>query len=204
MKQLLSEAKMKRTLVLFAAVLCLTDAASAQSPAAKAAVLDKALDGAMTPGEGQKRLNPMVGTFNVKIRTWVHPSKPPVESTGSAVGVWVLGGRYVQTMLSSGNKDASFNGIGYAGYDNVAKIYQAAWMDDGSTAMVWYSGKLDSAGRAAVMKATTTNPVTGKPTPLELRLVISPDGTHASELWGTGLGTTMFKMMDLHYTRAGR
>ena len=89
-----------------AASVLLAGTALAQTPAAKPsakqAAIDKALDAAMTPGEGQKRLDPMIGTFNVKILSWVHPSKPPVESTASAVSVWVLGNRYVQTMLSGG------------------------------------------------------------------------------------------------------
>lgn len=184
--------------------LCIAATPLAHAVDAKQAALDKALDAAMTPGEGQKRLQQMIGSFNVKISTWVQPSKPPVVTTGSAVSSWVLGNRYVQTMLSSGKADSSFNGIGYVAYDNVAKVYQAAWMDDGSTGMTWYSGRLDAAGRSAVMKATTTDPITGKPSPLELRLTILPDGTHASELWGMGLGTTMFKMMELRYTPVGK
>jgi hypothetical protein len=194
----------RRVLHAVAAALCLAAASPNHAAGAKETALDKALDAAMTPGEGQKRLEPMVGTFSVEMRTWADPSKPPVESSGSAVGVWVLGNRYVQTMLSINDKDATFSGIGYAGYDNVAKVYQAAWMDDGSTGMVWYSGRMDAAGRSAVMKATTTNPSTGKPSPLELRMALTPDGRHSSELWGVGLGTQMFKMMELHYTRVGK
>lgn len=185
-------------------VLCLAAAAPTYATDAKEAALDKELDVAMTPGEGQKRLQPMIGSFNVTIKTWVHPSKPPVESVGSAVSNWVLGNRYVQTMLSSGDKDSSFNGIGYVAYDNVAKVYQAAWMDNGSTGMTWYTGRLDAGGKSAVLKATTLNPLTGRPSPLEMRLTITPDGAHASELWGTGLGTTMFKMMELRYTPVGK
>lgn len=184
------------------AAVSLHGAALAQAPSAKAVALDNALDAAMTPGEGQQRLEPMIGSFNVRMRTWADPSKPPVESVGSAVTTWVLGKRYAQMMMSIGDPGTPFSGIGYFGYDNAAKLYQAAWMDNGSTGMVWYSGKLDAAGKSAVMKATVTDPVSGKPSPLELRLSILPNGEHASELWGTGLGTKMFKMIELHYTRA--
>jgi hypothetical protein len=48
----------------------------------------KALQSAMTPGEGQKRLTPMIGTFDVKMRTWVSPASQPVESTGTMVSAW--------------------------------------------------------------------------------------------------------------------
>ena len=63
------------------------------------AAMTKALEMAMTPGEGQKKLTPMVGTFDVKIRTWVTPSSTPVESTASMVSTWVLDGRFVQSMF---------------------------------------------------------------------------------------------------------
>jgi hypothetical protein len=168
---------------------------------AQATANAKAIESAMTPGEGQKKLTPMVGTFNVKIRTWVSPTSAPVESSAVSVGTWVLGGRYVQNMLAGAVGDVPFSGIGYMAYDNTAKMYQAAWMDTGSTAMTWYKGKLDASGKSATMKATELNPVTGKPTPVELRLTIAPNGNHVTEMWGMGLGAKMFKMMELQYTK---
>jgi hypothetical protein len=182
------------------AVLGLANPVFAQAAVNDAATV-KAIEHAMTPGEGQKRLGSMVGTFNVKIRTWVSPTSAPVESSAVSVGTWVLGGRYVQNMLAGAVGDAPFSGIGYMAYDNTAKMYQAAWMDTGSTAMTWYKGKLDASGKSATMKATELNPVTGKPTPVELRLTIAPNGNHVTEMWGMGLGAKMFKMMELQYTK---
>ena len=111
-------------------------AAKAENPAPMA----KALESAMTPGEGQKRLNPLIGTFNVAIKIWVTPEGPPVESTAASVNSWVLGGRYVQMMLNGDAPNALFSGTGNIAYDNVAKNYQAAWMDTGSTGITLYTG----------------------------------------------------------------
>lgn len=165
------------------------------------AVIAAALDKAMTPGEGQKRLNAMAGKFNVVIRTWVNPASAPVVSNGVSTSVWVLGGRYLQSTLSGFVAGAPFNGIGFTGYDNVAARYQTSWMDSGSTGQTWYSGGFKPGTSSAVMKATTADPVTGKPSPLELRLTIDAKGNHKTELWGTGTGSTLFKMMELTYTR---
>jgi hypothetical protein len=183
-----------------AAVLSLANPVFAQAEVNDAAMV-KALENAMTPGEGQKRLGPMVGTFNVRIRTWVSPTSTPVESTAVSVGTWVLDGRYVQNMLAGEVSGTPFSGIGYMAYDNAAKMYQAAWMDTGSTGMTWYTGKLDASGKSATMKATVLNPVTSKPTPLELRLSIAENGNHLTEIWGQGMGTRMFKMMELQYSK---
>ena len=89
------------------------------------AAIVNALNNAMDPGEGQKRLDFLVGTFDVKIRTWVDPSQPPFESSAVAVSTWVLGNRYVQTMLSGFVMGEPWNAIGYGGFDNVAKKYVA-------------------------------------------------------------------------------
>jgi len=143
----------------------------------------------------------MVGTFDVKIRIWVDPAKPPIESQATSVSVWVLGHRYIQVMLSGHSLDQPFNGIGYIAYDNAAKSYQVAWMDDGSTAMTLYQGAFAGTGKTATLKAIVRSAVTGKPTPVEMRMTLADNGDHVTELWGQGPGGKMFRMMELQNTR---
>lgn len=199
--------KLCRLVALMAAVFGLANPVFAQGGGKAAAgalvtnaAMVKALESAITPGPGQARLDPMVGTFNVKIRTWPDPNQPPIESQGTCVNVWVLGHRYIQAMLSANVMGEPFDGIGYVA-DNVGKTYQIAWMDGGSTAMTVYRGGFDGATKSATLKASVLNALTGKPTPVELRLSILENGDHMSELWGQGAGTRMFKMMELRYTR---
>jgi hypothetical protein len=185
-------------------VLGLAVAAGAQKTAKKApteAQIAAALENAMTPGDGQKKLGFMVGTFDAKLRTWATPSSAPAEETGVMVGNWVLEGRYIQMMLASNVGGEPYSGIGYAGFDNTTKKYVCTFMDTGSTGMEWYTGGFDASGMKATLKASVTNPVTGKPTPLEMRLVLDAAGNHVTELWGEGLGSTMFKMMEITYTK---
>jgi hypothetical protein len=187
-----------------AVVLGLAVSAGAQEKAKKApsaTAIAAALENAMTPGDGQKKLGFMVGTFDAKIRTWATPSTPPAENSGVMVGNWVLGGRYIQMMLAGTVTGEPFSGIGYAGFDNTTKKYVATFMDSGSTGMEWYTGGFDATGSRATLKATMANPVTGKPTPLEMRLTLDVAGNHVTELWGDGLGNTMFKMMEITYTK---
>jgi uncharacterized protein DUF1579 len=195
-----------RTAIFVAAVLGLGNLAFSASPNAAGAqasnaALGKALDNAMTPGEGQKRLEPMIGKFNVKILTWVDASHPPVESQATCVNSWVLGKRYMQMMMSGTVMNEPFEGIGYVAYDNVAKTYQLDWMDNGSTAMTLYQGSFAANDKNATLKATIADPLTGKPSPLELRLSIPDAQGHVSELWGYGDGKKMFKMMELRHTK---
>ena len=187
-----------------AAVFALAVSAVAQEKAKAPTDAEIAADmeKAMTPGEAQKKLDFLVGTFDVKIRTWLDPSKPPYESTATSVATWVLGNRYVQQMLAGYIAGEPWSGIGYAGYDNVAKRYVATYMDTGSTGMEWYTGSMDASGRLAKMTATTRDEVTGKSRTLEMRLRIADNGDHVTELWESNLsGGKMAKIMELQYTR---
>ncbi len=193
-----------RKAALAAVLLGLTISAGAQEKAKKSpseAEIATALEKAMTPGEGQKKLGFMVGTFDAKFKTWATPSTPPVEDVGVMMGNWVLDGRYIQMMLAGNVAGQPYSGIGYAGFDNTTKKYMAAFMDSGSTGIEFYTGGFDASGKNAVLKGTIANPVTGKPGPLELRLTLDAAGNHVTELWGDGLGSTMFKMMEITYTK---
>ena len=188
---------------ILAAALCAAFPAAAQSTAkaGNRAPMAKALESAMTPGEGQKRLTPLIGTFNVAIKIWVTPEGPPIETTAASVNSWVLGERYVQMMLNGDAPNAPFSGTGNIGYDNVNKTYQAAWMDTGTTGITLYTGSFGASGKTALLRGSIANALTGKPSPVELRMTIEPDGSHLTQLWGQGKGAKMVKLMELHYTK---
>ena len=192
-----------RITALAGVVLSLAVSAAGQEKATKTAsdeARKEALENAMTPGEGQKRLEFLVGTFDVKVRVWLDPSKPPVESSATAVSTWVLGNRYVQQMMSGFIGDEPWSGIMYAGFDNVTRKYVSTYMDTGSTGMEWYTGNLDAAGTHGKMTATIADELTGKPETLELRLTIAANGDRVTELWQEDSGK-MFKVVELQFSR---
>ena len=162
----------------------------------------KALDKAMTPGEGQKRLDPMIGNFDVTVLVWLDPNKPPLEYKGSSVNSWTLGGRYVQTMLVTAMDGEPFEGIGYYGFDNTSKTYEAVWMDNGSTAISLYRGVMDKSGRSAVLNSREATAAGSKPVEVEMRVSIAEGGDHVTQLWGAPRGGKAFKMMELRSVRA--
>ena len=169
--------------------------------AADSKAIVKAMDAAMEPGDQQKRLDFMVGTFDVKVKVWINPGEPPIESTATGVASWVLGHRYIQQMLSGYIMGEAWNGIGYAGFDNVEGVYVACYMDTGSTGMEWYRGSMDPDGKSAKLTATIADAITLKPTKLEMRLTMSPDGNHVTQLWQEDLGGRMFESMELTFIR---
>jgi hypothetical protein len=176
-------------------------AAPSASEAARNAAIVRAMDDAMEPGEGQNKLNFLAGKFDVRIFIWIDPAKPPIESRGVSVGTWVLGHRYIQQMLSGFVLGEAWSGIGYAGYDNLAKQYVACYMDTGSTGMEWYTGGMAADGKSAILKATIIDAMTLKPSNLEMRLSIGTDGDHITELWQSDANGKMNKIMELQYRR---
>ena len=194
-----------RIAALSSVVLSLAVSAAGQETArekTKDQAIAKALENAMTPGEGQEKLEPLIGTFDVKVRTWLDPSKPPIESLATAVDTWVLGKRYVQQMLAGYIAGEPWSGISYAGYDNVTKKYVSTYMDTGSTGMEWYTGTLDPDGTHGRMTATIADEVTGKPKTLELRLTIAANGDRVTELWEQDRKTgNLSKVLEFQFTR---
>ena len=192
-----------------AVVLGLAAGAAAQEKAKKAvAPVDEkaameAWQKAMTPGEGQKKLAPLVGTFETKVRTWMDPdpTKPPEDTAGSSVNTWALGDRYVQMKYEGIFMGESFNGVGYMGFDNVSKKYISTWMDTAGTGMMWSTGTMDPSGKVLNLKAMVNDPGTGKPSPADTKITITDNDHHKTELFGKGPNGKIVKIMEIEYTR---
>jgi len=160
----------------------------------------ESLDLGMTPGGEHAVLSSMIGTFDVDVTVWTDPSAAPVKETLSAINTVVLDGRWIRTTLAGNIAGEPFSGIGFYGFDTIRQKYEAVWMDTGSTGLVYYKGEFDSDNHLT-MRAEVPNPLTGDPTLLELRITIADNGDHVTEMWGTGMGDVMFKMMELRHTR---
>jgi hypothetical protein len=171
---------------------------------AKPAAMDEkaameAMQKAATPGEGQKKLEPLVGRFDAKVTTWMSPSKPPEESTGTSETSWVLGNRFLETKYQGTFMGQPFSGIGYTGYDNVTKKYVGTWMDTLSTGMMLSTGTM--AGNVMKSMATMSDPMTGKASQATETFTIIDDDHNKMEMWEPGPDGKNVKIMEINYTR---
>ena len=98
---------------------------------------------AATPGEGHKYLDQFVGKWDVVVRAWMDPSKPPQESKGTYEVRWILDGRFLYGELTSQLMGMPFKAVDIIGYDNYKKHYVQSHMDNMSTALYTAEGKLD-------------------------------------------------------------
>ncbi|HEV2719433.1 MAG TPA: DUF1579 domain-containing protein [Thermoanaerobaculia bacterium] len=195
---------MRKILTLGCALALCTSALFADEPKKAADDMQKAQMEAWmkasTPGDAHKKLDGMIGTWDVTVKSWMAPGTPPMESTGTAVNTWVLGGRWVHEEFTGSFMNMPFNGIGYTGYDNIKKQYVGTWMDNMSTAVMMSTGKGGS-GSTMEFASSMDDPMTGKAMPVTEKLVVTDADHHMMEMWSPGPDGKMFKMMEIWYTR---
>ena len=157
---------------------------------------------AATPGAMHKALEPMIGSWNVKATSWETPGGPPQTGSGSAEDGWVLGGRYVKEDFDGDFAGMKFQGLGYTGYDNVAKRYVGTWMDTMGTMVMVMRGTADPSGKVFTFTSTMTDVITGKPMKLRSVTRIVDANSHVMEMYGPDRTSGKeFKMMEIVYTR---
>ncbi len=193
-------------LTMVSAALVLAAALGAQesankTPSSKEKARLEAWQRASTPGEPHKKLEALVGTFDTHVRSWIDPSKPPEDSTGTSVNSWVLGGRYVEQQFDGTMMGEPFTGIGYIGYDNVQKKYVSVWLDTSGTGMIYLVGGTEASGKTILGRSTMWDPVSGKEFPVESKLVITDNDHHTFELVGKAPNGRMSKLVEIRYTR---
>jgi len=164
----------------------------------KAAV--EALQKAATPGDMHKFLAKMEGTWSAEVKMWEGPGEPQV-SRGTSVNAMVMGGRYLRQDFKSTMMDMPFEGVGYTGYDNVMKRFQAIWMDNMSTAMMVGTGTLDATGKVMTSTMTYSDCQSGKEVVSRSVGRIVDDKTHVFEMFGPGPDGKEIKMMEITYRK---
>jgi hypothetical protein len=153
-----------------------------------------------TPGAPHKVLASMVGSWNTKIKSWMEPNKPPMESVGTCEQKMLLGGRFLQQDFTGDMMGSTFTGIGVTGYDNHTKKYVSTWIDSMGTAILFFEGTASTDGKTITQESRYDDPIKG---PMKWRSVtrIVDDNTHLFEMYGTDKSGKEEKMMEITYSR---
>ena len=180
-------------------------AIAADAPKDKAAQQKAAMDAMMraaTPGDAHKKLNAMVGTFDTKVKMWMEPGAPPMESTGKAVNEWVLGGRWLQERFDGTMMNMPFSGIGYTGYDNIRQMYVGTWMDNMSTSYMTSSGGApDAGGKTWAFTGMGMDPMSGEAVNFDEKVTVTDADHHTMDMWSPAPDGKMVKTMEIAYSR---
>lgn len=182
-------------------------APAAANPFAPVAQPDSAFEvppAAADPGMNHNLLDIFVGTWDVSANFDNGPGQPSETASGSMVNSWQLGGRwlkqdYTGQMASLG----SFRGLGYLGYDNIARCFVATWMDTLSTACLTSKGSFDEATATFTLSGDFTAPGGEKFKQRQVITVLSLD-RYTVTMYLTGPDHVEFKTGNLEYTRSIR
>jgi hypothetical protein len=152
-----------------------------------------------TPGAPHKQLASMAGSWTTRIKTWMGPDSPPMESKGTSEQNMLLGGRFLQQVFTS-EMMGTYNGIGFTGYDNHTKKFVSTWMDSMSTGISYFEGTAAADGKTITQTSQFDDPIRG---PMQWRTVtrIVDENTFLFEMYGTYKNAKEEKMMEITYTR---
>lgn len=155
----------------------------------------------MTPGPEHKKMEMSVGTWETSVKSWMDPSKPPMESKGTAENRMIMGGRFLEQRFAGTMMDQPFEGLGYTGYDNYKKKYVTTWMDSMGTGIMTGLGTGDPAGKTITFTGELDDPMVGKTKPYKNTITFVDNDNQKFEMWCEGPDGKMAKMMEIQYVR---
>jgi hypothetical protein len=155
------------------------------------------------PGEMHKKLEPMVGTFDVVSKFSMGPGAPEMTSKGSAVNTWTMDGRFVQMTYQGDMMGMPFKGTGFMGFNNVSKAYESYWIDSMSTGMMMSTGKVSDDGKTFTWTGEFDDPMTGKKKQSRSVNRIVDANTYVFEMFETGPDGKEVRSGELTFTRSG-
>jgi len=160
------------------------------------------------PGENHKLLADGAGTWDYKVKFWMSPDGPPMESVGTTVARVVMEGRYVITdhtgkMQMPGPDgammDMPFKGMAVEGYDNAKKKFVSSWIDNMGTGIMNSEGTYDPASKTLTY-VSEYEPMPGMKTKVRQVLKFA-DKDHRTMEFFEDRGGKDVKTMEVGYTR---
>jgi hypothetical protein len=153
------------------------------------------------PGPEHQLLEPLVGSWQAKVKMWFDPNEAPDVSDGSLVRKSILGGRFIQEDYEGKMHDRPFQGIGTIGFDRAKKKFVVSWIDSVSTAIHISQGTYDEPTKTWTFKHEDTCPITGKPVKMRDTLRIVSADEQKMEMFRQLGDDKEVKMMEIALTR---
>lgn len=110
------------------------------------------------PGPEHKMLEKMVGTWDQTIKLWMKPGTEPAEMKGEAVNKMILGGRFLQSNVVSGEGEMKTEGLSLTGYDRRHKQFTTVAFDTWGTYYVTAAGTYDEETKSIIMYGEDEEP----------------------------------------------
>ncbi len=161
------------------------------------------------PGENHKIFADAVGNWSYKVKWWMSPDAPPMESSGTTKTRAVMDGRYFisehegkMSMPGADGKmmDMTFQGMGTEGYDNAKKKYVASWIDNMGTGIMMMEGDYDAVAKTLTYVGEE-EPMPGMKMKVKQVVKIGDKDHRSIEFYETR-GDQEVKTMEISYSRS--
>lgn len=114
----------------------------------------------LKPGPAHERLKELLGRYETTMRMKMDPSKPPVESKGSAEVSWLVEGKWLISKSSGEMMGHKVDTTVILGYDNFKERYVWCAVDSMQTTLNTASGHFDESGDNLILWGTIDEPTT--------------------------------------------
>ncbi len=141
------------------------------------------------PGESHRRLQGMVGTWDLEVESRTGPESPWQRTQGRSVCVQALGGRYVVEYWSTQLQGQPFEAMHVLGYDRLAEKFLSIWMDSFSTWPVNSSGRMSSSESVLHLSGAMRDVLAPDGRPFHLRMLFEGPDQRSMEVLDSVAGT---------------
>jgi len=159
----------------------------------------------MTPNRFHKRLERLLGEWDVELKMWMNPGGPPMVSKGTGRWSWLFEGKWIQ-----GATDMDFMGMKMQlrttlGYDNFKRKYVSASVNSMETALRHAEGNFGKDDSVLYTYGPVDEYMTGEhdKTSAFVYRFESPD-RFTIEVHDLAIGLENAKVMEMVYTRKPR
>jgi hypothetical protein len=162
----------------------------------------KKAEAAGRPGPGHKALEHFIGNWKAEVKCWMEPGGEPHVSQATAVGSWIMNGRFLEEDFHGEMMGKPFHGRTLLGFDNFKRTFNSVWISDMQTSMFTTEGKGENDNRLITLEGTSSCAGTGqKDIPMKVVLRILSPNMHTFEMFDGSRGEDA-KTMEITYTRA--
>ncbi len=154
-----------------------------------------------TPSAGHKALNHKTGRWNLKVKMYMTPGAPAVESPGTSETRWIMDGRYLEDNTVGSAMGQPFVGHGLSGYDNLTGKYSNVWIDNMGTGLMTSEGTYDQKTRTFTYTSRSPDVISGKYVDTRVVEKVIDNDHWTMQMYGPDSSGKEYMTMEIEYSR---
>lgn len=134
------------------------------------------------PGPEHKMLEKLVGTWEQTVKFWMKPGAEPSVMQGKSINKMILGGRFLQSDVTSGEGEMKMEGLNLMGYDRRHEHFTTIGFDTWGTYYVTGAGPYHEETKSIVMYGEDEEPTAGITQKYDIIVRLVDNDTYVTEV----------------------